>query len=93
MGREPNPSGGEFKSKRLSAQASRFQPPTLFLMESLSKQVLEANEQHKNALDQYTRRLRAELDTMNKLIVRLIFFCPPQVSNIITGRCRKLIRG
>jgi hypothetical protein len=39
-------------------------------MESLSRQVLEANERHKLALDQYTRKLLAELDTVNKLIVR-----------------------
>ncbi|KAF8524743.1 hypothetical protein JB92DRAFT_3109264 [Gautieria morchelliformis] len=37
-------------------------------MESLSRQVLEANEKHKLALDQYTRKLQTELDTVDKLI-------------------------
>ena len=43
-------------------------------MEFLTRQVLKANEQHKIALDQYTRKLRTELDTVNKLIVRPISF-------------------
>lgn len=38
----------------------------------LSNQVLEANERHKHALDQYTSKLQAELNAIDKLIVRCI---------------------
>src|SRR5882724_1310282 len=34
--------------------------------------VLEANEQHKHALDQYTSKLQTELDAVDKLIVRSV---------------------
>jgi hypothetical protein len=63
-------------------------------MESLSQQVLQANENHKNALDQYTRKLQRELDTVNNLIVCLLVLPSRRMpSNILAGCCRELIRG
>lgn len=62
-------------------------------MDSLSRQVLEENERHKIALDQYIRNLQGELDAVNNLLVRLPVLLATGPAHILAGWCRELVRG
>lgn len=61
-------------------------------MESLSRQVLEANEKYKNALDQHTRKLQRELDIVNNLIVRLLYLLAMRPAQTQILNIRLLLR-
>ena len=44
-------------------------------MKEVAKQALQANKDHQYALKVYTERLEAELQTIDKLLVRVTLSC------------------